>query len=369
MQASTGQSETKQKTVFRALRDDILNGRYSSGRFPSERALMSRFAISRSLVREVIRELKFEGFLVCRQGSGTFVTKGARNLGGRIGLVVPGVLHEEIFPPICREISNLAQKEGFTMLFGEITEEDYDRRAARIRALVAEYIRQNVSGVIFQPMEFLEDSPRINAQIVKAFRDAGVSVVLLDYDFVPPPGRSTCDLVAINNFEAGRRMGEHLVHAGAKRIAFMMKDNWAFSVLNRCEGVRHVAQAHGCAARDFVLHVEPTDVAAIAAILRHRRAPDAIVCGNDTVAARLLVTLRKLGIAVPEKVRVSGFDDVAHASFVQPPLTTIRMPCREIAWMLFEVLLRRMREPDRPTTTVYLNAPLVIRDSTGTNGR
>lgn len=357
-------AETKQQSVFLALKQDILNGKYASGKFPSERVLMRRFNASRSLIRNVIRELKFEGFLVCRQGSGTFVTKGARNLGGCIGLVIPGVLHEEIFPPICHEISNIAQKEGFNLLLSDITEEDFELRAARIRALVEEYIKQNVSGVIFQPLEFLKDSPRINAEIVQALVNAGVSVVLLDYDFVPSPGRSEYDLVGIDNFEAGRRMGEHLVQAGAKRIAFMMKDNWAFSVLNRCEGVRHVAVAKGCAARNFVLYAEPEDSAAVAKFLRGRNAPDAIVCGNDTVAAHLLVTLRKLGIEVPGKVKVAGFDDVAHAALVQPALTTIRQPCRDIARVLFEVLFRRMRERDRPPCTIYLNAPLIVRDST-----
>ena len=120
---------TKQRSVFNELRQEILDGKYATGRFASERALMKRFAVSRFLVRDVIRDLKAEGYLTCKQGSGTFVTKGARHLSRRIGLIVPGVVHEEIFPPICREISNVAQKEGFTLLLGDITEDDGMARA------------------------------------------------------------------------------------------------------------------------------------------------------------------------------------------------------------------------------------------------
>ena len=355
---------TKQRFVFNELRREILDGRYATGRFTSERSLMKRFAVSRTLVREVIRELKFAGYLTCRQGSGTFVTKGARNLGGHIGLIVPGVVHEEIFPPICRAISDIAQKEGFTLLLGNITEEDGMARARRVKAIVNEFVAQRVSGVIYQPMEFLGNSPKVNADLIALFDRANIPVVLLDYDIVPPPGRSRYDLVGIDNFEAGRRLAAHLVSVGAKRIAFMLKDNWAFSVLNRLEGVRHVAAEARRLATSPVLHVEPTDVKAVRAVLHRKNPPDAIVCGNDMVAARLLVTLRKLGVSVPKTVMVAGFDDVAHAALVEPPLTTVRQPCSDIARTLFEVLLRRMRDSGCAPVTVSLNAPLVVRLST-----
>lgn len=357
-------AETKQHAVFETLRREILDGKYSAGRLTSERALMRRFAVSRTVIREVVRELRFAGFLTCRQGSGTFVTKGARNLGGRIGLIVPGVVHEEIFPPICREVSSIAQKEGFTLLFGNISEENGMARAQRVKATVNEFVAQRVSGVIYQPMEFLGNSPKVNADMLALFDKANIPVVLLDYDIVPPPERSRYDLVGIDNFEAGRRLAAHLVSVGAKRIAFMLKDNWAFSVLNRLEGVRHVAAQKKSLATSPVLYVEPTDVKAVRAVMRRKNPPDAIVCGNDTVAARLLVTLRKLGVSVPKTVMVAGFDDVAHAALVEPPLTTVRQPCSDIARTLFEVLLRRMRDSDCAPVTVNLNAPLVVRLST-----
>ncbi len=361
---SARSNETKHQRVFRELREDILAGKYADGRFPSERALMRSFGVSRHLVREVVRELKFDGFLVRCQGSGTFVTKSARNLGGKIALIVPGILHEEIFPPICREVLAIARREGFTPLFADVTEEEGTSRARRIREIADGFIAAHVSGVIYQPMEFLGNSPKVNSELLARFEAANIPVVLLDYDIVPPPDRSRFDLVGIDNFDAGRRLGAHLVAAGAKRIAFMLKDNWAFSVLNRLEGVRHVAALAKRLTPKPVLYVDPSDRKAVAAVMRRKNPPDAIACGNDTVAAMLIDTLRGLGVRVPAQVMVAGFDDVANAAKVTPPLTTIRQPNVDIARTLFEVLIRRMRDPRRAPSAIFLNAPLVAREST-----
>ena len=62
-----------------------------------------------------------------------------------------------------------------------------------------------------------------------------------------------------------------------------------------------------------------------------RKAPDAFICGNDHTAARLLQTLGAIGKQVPRDVLLAGFDDVACAQLLSPPLTTMRQPCEEIA--------------------------------------
>ena len=78
---------------------------------------MMRFKASRGLIRNVMRELTFAGFVNARPRSGYVVSAGARNLGGCIGLIVPGVFHEEIFSPICQEISRIAHEEGVCPAF------------------------------------------------------------------------------------------------------------------------------------------------------------------------------------------------------------------------------------------------------------
>lgn len=61
--------------------------------------------------------------------------------------------------------------------------------------------------------------------------------------------------------------------------------------------------------------------------LLKRTRPSAIVAGNDKMAARIIQSLHKRGVRVPEDVSVLGFDD--HPMLVyatDPPLTSVRLP-------------------------------------------
>ena len=75
-------------------------------------------------------------------------------------------------------------------------------------------------------------------------------------------------------------------------------------------------------------------------------------------------TLARLGLRVPQDVRVAGFDDVQCARLTMPPLTTMRQPCEAIGSTVVKLLVERIKDPMRPTRTVLLDSPLVVREST-----
>ena len=81
-------------------------------------------------------------------------------------------------------------------------------------------------------------------------------------------------------------------------------------------------------------------------------------------AAKHLYTLEDY-YALPDDVRVAGFDDVNFASLVSPRLTTMHQPCTEIGATAYRTLLARVENPSLPPRTISLTAPLVIRASTG----
>ena len=170
---------------------------------------MRRFGASRHTVQRAIRELQAQGLVVRRQGAGTFLTRKARETR-RLALIVHGSDYCEIFSPIAREVSHICQAKGYTLLLGDVSFPDPRKRTERVVELVREYVKQGVDGVIFQPIELLENSEAINAEVCAMFDAADVSVVLLDSDITPSPGRSKYDLVGINHFEAGRRLADHL---------------------------------------------------------------------------------------------------------------------------------------------------------------
>lgn len=349
--------------MFDQLKADILNGKYIPGRtFPSIVQLMRRFGVSRVTAVRVTEMLKKGGLVVSRQGQGTYVTRRARLLGGAIGLIVPGSCYSEVFPVICQEISRLAQKSGLTLLFGDVSSADPRVRAERALELAQKFARENVSGVIYQPMEFLDDAEDVNRKILSVFDDAGISVVLIDNDIVQSPARSSYELVSVNSFDVGRRLAEHLIDRGARNLHFLMQPNAAYSIQGRLMGVRSICTERN--ARVVVSDVNVADVSAVRRLLRRKPAPDAIICRNDHLAAHLLLTLRKMGRRVPADVLVTGCNDSPYAAMLEPALTTIRIPCEDIAATAYRFLMERIADPSLPVRECYLKAALIGRAST-----
>jgi sigma-B regulation protein RsbU (phosphoserine phosphatase) len=91
---------------------------------------------------------------------------------------------------------------------------------------------------------------------------------------------------------------------------------------------------------------------------------DAIVSSNDGMALGVLEGLAARGISVPKDVALIGFDDVDLARYVDPPLTTVRQPLRELGRTALEHLLERLATGGPPEQRV-LPSELVIRESCG----
>lgn len=354
----------KHSQIARTLIGEIRGGKYADTAFPSENALARRFGVSRSTVRQALQKLNLAGYIRSSRGRGTLLTSFARTLGGAVGLLVPGFSYAEIFPPICREISRLAQERDLEVIFGDSSQTDAKERAERMKAFAHRCVRECVAGAIMQPLEFVPHAEETNREIISILDAAGIPVVLIDYDIVAPPGRSEYDLVGINNFEAGRRLGEHLKETGARNVRFLVKPNNANSVMERALGV---ASALGVDSAQLCATVDSSDARAVATLMKSH--PDALVCRNDTSAARLLATLARLGLRAPDDVRVAGFDDVQHATLVSPALTSIHQPCADIARVAFDFLLSRIANSSLPPRECYLPAPLVVRESTAAPAR
>lgn len=353
---------TKYGVIVETLRKEILSGKWSSNpaSFPSERALVRRFGVSRPTISQALQELRGQGYLLRRQGKGTFLTRTAQKISGAIGLIVPGNCYAEIFPPICHEISRLAQERGMSVVLGDVTSSSAETRARQVVSIAQKFAADRVAGIIYQPTELVAKVEDLNREALKVLDDAEVPVVVIDWDIVPSPQRSAYDLVGIDNFDAGRLLAQHMVDRGARQLRFLIKPNSAFSIRKRVLGAKSCVPY----ADKVEVTIDASSKDEVSKLLKRRPRPDALICGNDTMAAHLLVTLRKLGVKVPDEVMVAGFDDVQHASLVVPSLTTIHQPCVEIARKAFDVLLARIVNPKAPVCAYYLPAPLVVREST-----
>jgi DNA-binding LacI/PurR family transcriptional regulator len=228
-----------------------------------------------------------------------------------------------------------------------------------------QWLARKVSGVFFAPLEHTPQKDIVNARIAEQFRNVGIPVVLIDRDFLDFPNRSHYDLVSIDNRRAGCVVAAHLLDAGCKRVIFIGRVWPAPSCIARSFGYRDALLAAQAEFRsDFIRHVEPSEDASIRRIIEELR-PDGIVCSNDYLAAHVMRVIQSMSLAVPDDIKLAGFDDVKYASLLPVSLTTIRQPCREMGESAITVMAERSMHPGRPPRDVLLNFELIVRASSG----
>jgi DNA-binding LacI/PurR family transcriptional regulator len=179
--------------------------------------------------------------------------------------------------------------------------------------------------------------------------------------------RSKYDLVGIDNRRAGFLITHHLLRHGVKRIAFVAKPLSASTVVSRIAGYSEALFSSGVhLEQDLVRRDDPDDPDFIRKLLKECR-PEAIVCANDFIAARVMASLASRGVSVPQEMRIVGIDDVKYASLLPVPLTSQHQNCADIGAIAMATMLQRIEIPNLPTRDVLVQTNAVIRKSCGTH--
>ncbi|WP_035702146.1 LacI family DNA-binding transcriptional regulator, partial [Glycomyces tenuis] len=156
---------------------------------------------------------------------------------------------------------------------------------------------------------------------------------------------------------------EHLIAQGRSKIATITGPQDMSAGRARLEGYR---QALADAGRRAVMAIgdftAPSGVEAMRQLLADEPDLDAVFVASDLMAHGALTALRESGRTVPGDVAVIGFDDIALASYCEPPLTTVRQPITEIGRTLARHMLRLLGGEEVEPSTI-LPTELVVRES------
>lgn len=152
-----------------------------------------------------------------------------------------------------------------------------------------------------------------------------------------------------DDFDAGRKITEHLLKLGHKRIDFFAHRTFDdhFSVTDRHNGYELAMNSAGLQARRHVLSGATNwrDVAAgvafVKSILKLPDRPTAIVCYEDFEAMRVVIAALELGLSVPKDISVTAFHEgeVFSCGF---PITTMAIPEFEMGQKGMELLVARI---------------------------
>lgn len=172
------------------------------------------------------------------------------------------------------------------------------------------------------------------------------------------------DAVQVDNVAGAQALGQHLVDLGHREVGVLAGPSNVGSTVERLAGLREVLEGAGGSAH--VRYGAPTrDDAYEGAGEMLRAHPDltALVGSADQMAIGAMAWLRDRGLQVPREVSVAGFNDIAVARDLEPALTTVRLPLREMGEAALTIALEPSGEGERVIR--QLGTELLVRKSTG----
>jgi DNA-binding LacI/PurR family transcriptional regulator len=174
--------------------------------------------------------------------------------------------------------------------------------------------------------------------------------------------------VGSNNWNGGLLATRHLLELGHHRIAVISGPEDVLCSRSRVAGFRFAHDEAG-------LPVDPSLIRygnfVVDGGYRHGLEllsgvdrPTAVFAGSDMQAVGVLRAARRLGLDVPGELSVIGYDNLPVSAWLDPGLTTVNQPLRDMAGTATRMLLELAGGTEPATSRIDLVTELVVREST-----
>ena len=264
--------------------------------------------------------------------------------------VIVSDIANPFYAEICRNIENIAYKDGYTVIFASSEESPQ-----KLSHLVETMVGYNVEGLIVAPC--LGGEPAL----ARALR-IGIPTVLIDRDM---PGEEF-GRVLIDNVDAGKMATKYLIHQGFGKIEMLTYKSGVTSLTDRETGYGLAMEEAGL--KDEI-RIHKIDYEAEAAkkdaidVFRDaaRRGVEAFILPTKRIAMYGFNALNVLGLSMPKDFSFVCFDESDVYELNKPVVPHIIQPLSEIAFKSFELLQKMIdNKVTEEEKTSLLNVKLVL---------
>lgn len=294
-------------------------------------------------IKDAIEALNFRPNIIGRS-----LRTGKTNL---IGIMIP-TLSNPVFADAMTGIQEVAKAHGYTIIITN-TEYNYLDEEKAIDALLA----NGVDGLI------LTVSSEENNKLLNKLDQEKIPYVLL-YNNTNKQNRS---IVSIDNYKAAKDVAKSFIDFGHKNFAMISISNNLSdrAMLRQKAFINHLKE------NDFnkikLIDVDSTYSnleEKLQEIYTKQDYPTAIFCSNDSIALNVISLLKKFNIKVPANVSVIGFDGIKIAELLEPKLSTVLQPSKEMGRVAFSLLLKLIKN-EVNSKIIYLPYELRLTGTTG----
>ncbi len=283
-------------------------------------------------IRDIAKELGYqENRLAKATRTGTTHT---------VGLILPDLCNP-FFPEMAQAVVETASQRGYSVFLVD-ARNSFEEEELGLKRLI-EYA---VDGIIWCPLDDRNmHTHKLNCPVVLTDR------------FV-----DGFDCVYADSVKGGTLQAELIKAKGHKHVGLIAGPERSTSSRNRREGFYKTLGKKVKVDWEFSLEYTlniPDDVG-------QKIIDSNVTCvaaANDTLAIGLLRLYHSAGIQVPKDVSIIGFDDISWSNLVSPPLSTIKLPIRDMGKEAFDLLMRRIKSPNAKKREIMLDVSLLDRDS------
>lgn len=256
------------------------------------------------------------------------------------------------FPTLISGFEQECRQCGYEMVVCNLDERDGDYEK-QVKSLVQD--EESASVILGTEMMGGE---------LKPFLFARSPVVILDY------WQDSMDFngVLINNFDSAKKAVEYLIEQGHREIGYI---RGAY----RINGFKARGQGYQSAMRKYKLEVKNYFIVTLSTTLngayqnmlayldKKPRLPTAFFVDNDMIALGAMKALQERGYRIPDDVSIIGFDDLPFSEISYPPLTTLRVPNKEMGRLAVRRLVDMIKNPGEVITKTEVCTKFIERQT------
>jgi LacI family transcriptional regulator len=269
-----------------------------------------------------------------------------------IGVLIPDITNP-LFPPILRGIEDRLDDAGYTSLIVN-TDNDAERERSHLEAMRA----RQVDG-------FISATARLDRQLLADIAASGTPLVLVNRSLED----GSVPAVTVNDRQGIRLAVEHVAGLGHQRIAHVAGPQNTSTGHRRYLGFLEAMRSAGLEVPEQHVRfgrwfTEEEGVRACAELFDEAKDITALVAANDRLAIGCYDALEVRDLRCPQDVSIVGFNDMPFVDRLRPPLSSVRVPQREIGTVAADLLLQRLGDGSQTAREILLEPTLIIRGST-----
>ena len=280
----------------------------------------------------------------------------SRGKSETIGLIIPNI-SDSFYSKIAGYVELKAKSLGYTVLFSS-SSEDPKKESELIRSM----LNRQVEGLIIA-------STQQNLKEIESLKEDKFPFVLIDRHYP----ESETNYVIVDNYNGSKTVTEHLLKLGRRKIGFI-------TLKPGLEAIRQRMLGYESALKDFdiefkkelIKELSPENYEdeiklAVSELIKFPNSVDSIVFSTHYLTSVGLRELKRFNVKVPQEVAIVSFDELSAFDLVDPPITSVIQPVKDISNIAVEILINEIEGiKENIDNTRILDSKLEIRKSCGT---